>query len=89
MKIKQKSFSISKAINVYYLLKDPLVRRIEGSAVIRGSKRGLLYSELPRDRQGRYRVEQNGGAVGMVNSVMTSLGGKVASEAKRIDVISR
>lgn len=69
---------------------DPLVRRIEGSALVRSDNK-LLRAELPRDRQGRFR-EQNGAAVGsmVVNSVMNSLNpNRVASEAKRIDVISR
>lgn len=65
------------------------MRRIEGSAVIRGENKLLSQVQLPRDRRGRYR-EQNGGAAGVVvNTVMTSIGGRVASEAKRIDVISR
>ncbi len=63
------------------------MRRVEGSTVIRGENK-LLCAELPRDRRGRYQ-DQNGSAVGVVNTVLSSLGGKVASEAKRIDVISR
>lgn len=68
--------------------RDPLMRRIAGSAVIRGENK-LLCAELPRDRTGRFQ-EQNGTAVNVVvNTVMNSLSGHVASEAKRIDVISR
>ncbi len=89
-------------------LQDPLVRRIEGSAVVRGGRQNrLLAAELPRDRHGRFK--ENGGANsgllgsfmggggggrrsgrGGVSSVLlTSLTGRAASEAKRIDVISR
>lgn len=64
------------------------MRRMEGSTVIRGENK-LLCAELPRDRRGRFQ-DQNGVAGGVVNTVLNSLGvGKVASEAKRIDVISR
>eukprot|EP00095_Tigriopus_kingsejongensis_P001746 snap_masked-scaffold903_size83255-processed-gene-0.7 protein:Tk01746 transcript:snap_masked-scaffold903_size83255-processed-gene-0.7-mRNA-1 annotation:"isoform o" len=68
--------------------RDPLMRRIAGSAVIRGENK-LLCAELPRDRAGQFK-DQNGRAVNVVvNSVMNSLSGRVACEAKRIDVISR
>ena len=53
-------------------LQDPLMRRVEGSTMVRGGENKLLMAaELPRDRQGRFRDGmQNGAAVGVVNTVM-------------------
>ena len=51
---------------------DPMMRRVEGSTMIRGGENKLLMAaELPRDRQGRYQDGmQNGAPVGVVNSVL-------------------
>ena len=51
---------------------DQLMRRVEGSTMIRsGESKLLMAAELPRDRQGRYQDGmQNGAPVGVVNSVL-------------------
>ncbi|CAB4058243.1 GRGLCN [Lepeophtheirus salmonis] len=78
---------------VQLMSRDPLIRRIEGSNMVRENNK-LLFSELPRDRFGRFRIDQNGpdftqGNPMTVKSVLTSINTRVQSEAKRIDVISR
>ena len=56
------------------MLQDPLVRRVEGSELIRHeTENKLFYSELPRDRRGRYR-EQNGAAQ-VVSTVLVTFFG--------------
>ena len=53
------------------LFQDPLVRRVEGSELIRHeTENKLFYSELPRDRRGRYRDQT--GAVRVVSTVLVS-----------------
>ena len=53
------------------LFQDPLVRRVEGSELIRHeTENKLFYSELPRDRRGRYR--ETNGAVRVVSTVLVS-----------------
>ena len=51
---------------------DQLMRRVEGSTMIRsGESKLLMAAELPRDRQGRYTDGmQNGAPVGVVNTVL-------------------
>ena len=54
---------------------DQLMRRVEGSTMIRhnglGENKLLMAAELPRDRQGRYTDGmQNGAPVGVVNTVL-------------------
>ena len=55
---------------------DQLMRRVEGSTMIRhnglgGENKLLMAAELPRDRQGRYHDGmQNGAPVGVVNTVL-------------------
>jgi len=69
--------------------RDPLIRRMKGSVVVRNEPNKLLYSELPRDHRGRFQEPRGNGKVGAVHTVYTSLSSRVQSEAKRIDVISR
>lgn len=61
---------------------DPLVRKVEGSVMVRHKEKKLLFSELPRDRSGQFQM-------GSVKTVFSSKSTTVHSGAKRIDVISR
>nr|WES13121.1 glutamate-gated chloride channel subunit E [Caligus rogercresseyi] len=77
--------------HIQLMSRDPLIRRIEGSSIVRENNK-LLFSELPRDRFGRFRVdgpELTQSQPLNVRSVLSSINSRVQSEAKRIDVISR